>query len=76
MRKSDFVIEIGCSWGVCTAILANQCEKSQVIGIDVSVEALENCKTQNPGIEFLKMDILAEPIKFQNLVKETFEKHE
>ena len=38
VTDDDFCIEIGCSWGKATAVLAQGCSK--VIGIDISEEAI------------------------------------
>ena len=62
---NDYIIEIGCSWGVCTAILAKTVGNAkQVIGIDISKEALETCENQSPDIRFQRLDILQEPLVF------------
>jgi len=45
----DLVIEIGCSYGVCTTILKERLScPSQLLAIDVSDEALDTCRKANP----------------------------
>ena len=60
---SSLVLEIGCSYGKCTRVLANTLSSpSQVIGIDISKEVLASASLAYPELTFLKADCLRDPM--------------
>ncbi len=54
VNENDVVLELGCEWGVTTALLAQHCRK--VIGTDVSAECLERARRSHPDIRFEVLD--------------------
>ena len=60
---SSLVLEIGCSYGKCTRVLANTLSSpSQVIGIDISKQVLASASLAYPELTFLKADCLRDPM--------------
>eukprot|EP00854_Cymbomonas_tetramitiformis_P019978 gene19978-23908_t len=57
LEPEDACLEIGCSWGRCTYVLAQQCR--HVVGLDISQEAVEACRAQYPNLRFEMLDCLA-----------------
>lgn len=54
--RSDFVIEIGSSFGVCTDVLAQHA--GRVIGIEHSAQLIEESRRRYPGLHFELLDAL------------------
>jgi hypothetical protein len=52
----DAVIEIGCSTGECSAVLANS--RCSLIALDISADIIAHAKVEHPGIHFLCLDAL------------------
>lgn len=50
----DLVLEVGCEWGVTTAILARHARET--IGADVSLECVERARRMHRGIRFEVLD--------------------
>ena len=62
VKPTDVVLEIGSSWGKCTALLGEAlCSPGRVVGIDTSKEAVERCRDQYPHLKFERADALATP---------------
>lgn len=61
VQPADFVFEIGCSFGVCTDILYQQCKN--VIGVDISETVLNQARKTYPhlGTIITSLDIFVEP---------------
>lgn len=57
--SSDRVVEIGCSWGHCTELLAARA--SDVLGMDCSRECIEVASVKLPSVRFARMDALEAP---------------
>jgi len=62
VEASDRVVDIGSSYGVCTAILARYC-RGDVLGIEVSAELVREARRRHPGLRFLELDVLREPAR-------------
>ncbi|KAI8465794.1 MAG: hypothetical protein J3K34DRAFT_525045 [Monoraphidium minutum] len=59
VTKADAVLEVGCSAGVCTALLAQHA--GRVVGADNSPQLLREAKERCPGAAFELVDALASP---------------
>ena len=60
--SDSLVLEIGCSYGKATEILANTCTSpTQVVGIDISKETINSAQQEYPHIKFIKADCLRDP---------------
>eukprot|EP00960_Hanusia_phi_P034232 750930-Hanusia_phi.AAC.6 len=59
VRKGDSVIEIGCSYGKGTKILAEQAGGSCVVGTDLSAEALKAAKEESKVSNLLRLDVVS-----------------
>ena len=60
---NTLVLEIGCSYGKATEILANSLEmSSQVVGIDISKETITSASKEYPHIKFVQADCLRDPM--------------
>jgi hypothetical protein len=56
----DAVLEVGCSYGACSALLAG--EVAAYVGVDNSFECVEHCRgLALPRARFERVDALAEP---------------
>jgi len=55
----DRVLEIGCSWGHCTELLAARA--SSVVALDCSRECVKTASAKLPGVRFERVDLLATP---------------
>lgn len=53
------MLEIGSSYGHCTAVLAQQA--ASVLGIDISAHAVAQAQERHPGIQFRQLDALSSP---------------
>lgn len=53
--SSDYVVEIGSSFGVCTHILAQHA--GRVLGIEVSPSLVQESRKRYPGLEFVELDV-------------------
>jgi SAM-dependent methyltransferase len=47
------VLDIGCALGHFTVMLADYFKDAQVLGVDISPEAVRKCSAAHPGLEFL-----------------------
>ena len=56
--KGDVVLEIGCSYGKATKILCEQAGETNVVGVDLGLEALESC-AKICGARFEHVDIVS-----------------
>ena len=68
LLPSDRVLEIGCSYGEATALLAVKAEA--VIAVDVSSDALERAAARCaalPNVRFEKVDALKQPVRLVDL---------
>ena len=59
VSRGDSVIEIGCSYGKGTKILAEQAGDSCVVGTDLSTEALEAAKKECNVANLLRLDVVS-----------------
>ncbi len=66
----DVVVEIGCSYGKATQLLASRAGSGNVLGVDTSKEALVAAKMRNAEVEFLHCDVLATPNTLTNKLDE------
>eukprot|EP00879_Flechtneria_rotunda_P026508 GHRR01028266.1.p1 GENE.GHRR01028266.1~~GHRR01028266.1.p1 ORF type:complete len:434 (+),score=133.59 GHRR01028266.1:775-2076(+) len=63
----DAVLELGCSYGVCTSMLAEHCQR--VIGIDNSAEVVQEARRRYPRLQFHLIDVLSEPVAVLELAQ-------
>lgn len=62
LSKGDAVLEIGCSYGRCTAEVATALgDPSRVVGVDTSKETVEAARATYPRLRFERMDVLRTP---------------
>jgi hypothetical protein len=54
VKPDDVVLEIGCEWGVTTALLATRCK--EVIGTDISADCIKRAREMHPGLRFEVLD--------------------
>lgn len=59
VRRGDAVIELGCSFGDATKVLAEQAGPSRVVGVDLSSSSLEKARALCPATRFEQLDVLA-----------------
>ena len=53
------MVEIGCSYGGCTSVLANSVgDPEKIIAIDIGTDCVESTQKANPGVKCFKLDIL------------------
>jgi len=57
--KTDVCIDVGCSYGKATDIMSQHCDN--IIGMDISREAIDSCRRDYPHIRFEVMDCLEYP---------------
>ena len=63
-------IDIGCSYGRATEVLGKRLTApSQVVGLDISAEAIQSAKKQYPEIKFMKSDALRDPMSTLHTVQ-------
>lgn len=65
VRPSEFVVELGSSYGVCTALLAMRCAKC--IGVEISEEAVAEARTKYPGVHFECFDAVLQPQRLEHV---------
>ena len=76
LPSTALVLEIGCSYGKCTNVIAQQLDKpEQVIGIDTSKEAITAAAAAYPDLKFVKSDALRDPMNTILVYKELFERY-
>ena len=51
------VLDIGCGIGNSTAVLAMKFPSANITGVDNSDDMILTAKKENPGIEFVKLDV-------------------
>ncbi|PRP79284.1 DNA-directed RNA polymerase [Planoprotostelium fungivorum] len=56
VNKEDDVVDIGSSYGVCTDILSQHCDR--VIGVEISKPLIEHSRAAYPNIPFHHLDIV------------------
>lgn len=69
VRPTDAVLEIGSSWGECTALLGEALSPPRVVGVDTSKEALEKSSAKFPHLTFERADALANPLMVIEIAK-------
>ena len=71
VRPEDLVVELGCSFGRCTALLAKQLSDpaKQLIGVDTSREVLAAASVEYPNLKFKRADVLRDPMGTLNMVR-------
>ncbi|KAF8071307.1 IP5P13 [Scenedesmus sp. PABB004] len=57
--RADAVLELGCSYGVCTAQLAQHA--GQVVGVDCGSEVVAEARRRHPHVRFEVADALEQP---------------
>jgi hypothetical protein len=61
--ENCLVLEIGASYGRCTAIIADALtHPSQVVGIDISKEVIASATAEYPHLNFVRADCLRDPV--------------
>ena len=55
---NDRIVEIGCSYGGCSAVLCAGRAREQYIGVDNSRECVEHCRRTLPSARFDQLDVL------------------
>jgi SAM-dependent methyltransferase len=74
LPSTALVMEIGCSYGKCTKVIAQQLDElEQVVGLDISNEVINAAAAANPGLKFVKSDALRDPMSTFFVYKELFE---
>ena len=65
------VLEIGCSYGKCTNVLAKTVNNyRRVVGIDISNEVIDRASKSFPKLKFVRTDVLRDPLSVSRLSKE------
>jgi len=59
LEKQDVAIDIGCSYGKATHVMSQHCDN--VLGLDISREAIVSCRRDYPHVRFEVMDCLEYP---------------
>ncbi len=54
VKQEDIVLEIGCEWGMTTALIAQHCK--EVIGTDISPACIQRAREKHPTIQFAVLD--------------------
>jgi len=67
-QKTDFVIEIGSSFGIATDIIHQRAR--HVVGIDISKQLIEKAQITYPDIPFLCFDVLQDKVRLLSIAKD------
>eukprot|EP00959_Pyramimonas_sp_CCMP1952_P366698 7679969-Pyramimonas_sp.AAC.1 len=59
LEKQDIAVDIGCSYGRATHVMSQHCDN--VVGLDISREAIDSCRRDYPLVRFDIMDCLEYP---------------
>ena len=80
VERGCIVLEIGCSYGKCTNLLAITLgDHRRIVGIDISTEVIDIASKSYPKISFVQSDVLRDPLTILRLSKELdkeFKDHE
>ena len=76
VEGKDAVIEIGCSYAKATKIISKAVSAENVVGIDVSKEAILQNRKKYPNVRFEQIDVLKCSIVVEELVKDFMVKPE
>ena len=69
--STQIVLEIGCSYGKCTNVLAKTMDDCRrVVGIDISKEVIDRASKSFPTLKFVRTDVLRDPLTVSRLCKE------
>jgi hypothetical protein len=71
LHPTDKVVEIGCSYGKATGLIAYALkDPTRVLGLDTSKEAVEAATAKYPQIRFARCDVMANPHIAYDLVQD------
>ena len=68
LEATDRVVDIGSSFGICTDILSKYC-RNNVIGIEISPDAIKGAQERYPHLEFIRLDALEERDRVKDVCK-------
>ena len=77
VAPTDLVLELGCSFGKCTALLGQRLidPARQLVGMDTSKEVLAAAEKLYPRLTFLRGDVLNDPLGTLEVVRALYERN-
>jgi len=67
----DYVVEIGSSFGVCTAILAKATGSAhRVVGVEKSKSVVKEASKRYPGLKFKRLDVIMQPDGLERIIED------